>query len=94
MLTADELFIKLSPFPQLYDIIVLDNLEMFRNDHSFPPPSPIINMVWFLILGRVGGRAVGYYLGTTLLAVVLGIILVVTIHPGQAGQDKVRISQK
>ena len=53
-----------------------------------------INMVWFLILGRVGGRAVGYYLGTTLLAVVLGIILVVTIHPGQAGQDKVRISQK
>ena len=41
--------------------------------------------------GRVGGRAITYYLTTTMVAVVLGIILVVTIHPGRAGQDKVSI---
>ena len=40
--------------------------------------------------GRVGGRAITYYLTTTLVAVVLGIILVITIHPGVSGQQKVR----
>ena len=33
--------------------------------------------------GRVGGRAVGYYMSTTVLAVILGIILVTAIHPGK-----------
>ena len=41
--------------------------------------------------GKVGMRAVAYYFATTILAVILGIILVTTIHPGVAGQDKVKI---
>lgn len=32
--------------------------------------------------GRIGGRAVGYYLSTTLIAIVIGIILVISIKPG------------
>lgn len=32
--------------------------------------------------GRLGGRTVGYYMGTTILAVILGIILVLIIQPG------------
>ena len=39
--------------------------------------------------GKVGLRAVAYYFTTTILAVILGIILVVSIHPGVSGQDKV-----
>lgn len=35
--------------------------------------------------GRVGGRAVAYYMSTTVLAVILGIILVSAIHPGNPG---------
>merc|ERR1712012_1291168 len=38
--------------------------------------------------GKVGIRAVAYYLVTTVIAVILGIILVVTIHPGVGGQEK------
>ena len=41
--------------------------------------------------GRVGGRAIGYYMATTVLAVILGIILVTSIHPGVSGQEKVNI---
>lgn len=32
--------------------------------------------------GRMGSRAIAYYFGTTLLAAILGIILVIVIHPG------------
>jgi Na+/H+-dicarboxylate symporter len=36
---------------------------------------------------KVGLRAVAYYMATTVLAVILGIILVVTIRPGDGGID-------
>jgi Na+/H+-dicarboxylate symporter len=39
------------------------------------------------ISGKVGGRAVGYYMATTVLAVILGIILVSAIHPGKPGNQ-------
>jgi len=40
------------------------------------------------ISGKVGGRAVGYYMATTVMAVILGIILVTLIHPGAvSGKD-------
>ena len=35
--------------------------------------------------GRVGRRALIYYMATTLLAVILGIALVSTIKPGSSG---------
>jgi len=38
--------------------------------------------------GKVGLRAVVYYFTTTIVAVILGIVLVVTIHPGVSGQNK------
>ena len=50
--------------------------------------SKLLKYFWFY-WGRVGGRAITYYLSTTGLAVVLGIILVVTVHPGVSGQEKV-----
>ncbi|XP_068201055.1 excitatory amino acid transporter 3-like isoform X4 [Palaemon carinicauda] len=36
---------------------------------------------------KIGLRAVGYYMTTTVLAVILGIILVVTIHPGKGNDE-------
>lgn len=35
--------------------------------------------------GKIGGRAIAYYMITTVLAVVLGIVLVVIIRPGDNG---------
>ena len=35
---------------------------------------------------QVGGRAVAYYMATTVLAVILGIILVTAIRPGDAAK--------
>lgn len=42
--------------------------------------------------GRIGARALAYYMITTVCAVVLGIILVVAIHPGKVGGDKMATS--
>jgi len=39
-------------------------------------------------LGRPGGAAVGYYLATTLLAVIVGIVLVNLIEPGAGAADR------
>ncbi len=39
--------------------------------------------------GRVGGRAICYYLSTSVLAIVLGIILVLSIRPGEGDRDSV-----
>lgn len=38
--------------------------------------------------GRMGGYAVFYYMLTTVLAVILGIVLVILIHPGDPNQRK------
>ena len=38
------------------------------------------------VSGRIGTRAIVYYMTTTVSAVILGIILVLTIHPGE-GSD-------
>lgn len=42
--------------------------------------------------GRIGGRGVAYYMGTTLCAVVLGIILVSAIQPGKDAVPSVDVS--
>lgn len=51
-----------------------------------------------LIRCQVGFRAIGFYMSTTVLAVILGIILVTVIHPGQPGTTeddikKVRVKE-
>lgn len=38
--------------------------------------------------GKIGRRTVLYYLMTTLLAVILGIVLVVSIRPGESGNKR------
>ena len=42
---------------------------------------------------QVGGRAVAYYMATTVLAVILGIILVSAIHPGSPGKTDDEITK-
>lgn len=37
--------------------------------------------------GKIGGRAIVYYMVTTICAVILGIILVTTIKPGEGRDD-------
>ncbi|XP_071041947.1 excitatory amino acid transporter 3 [Parasteatoda tepidariorum] len=37
------------------------------------------------LTGKIGFRAVAYYIATTIMAIILGIILVVTIRPGVGG---------
>lgn len=39
--------------------------------------------------GRIGARAICYYMVTTVMAVILGIILVVAIHPGRGNDDDI-----
>lgn len=39
--------------------------------------------------GRIGVRAIAYYLSTTICAVILGIIIVVIVHPGKGHTDLV-----
>jgi len=47
----------------------------------------VINLGDIRELGKIGGKTVGYYMATTALAVLLGLVLVNIIHPGQ-GIDK------
>jgi len=43
--------------------------------------------------GRIGLRAVVYYMTTTFAAVILGIILVLIIRPGSRGNDITRVGE-
>ena len=51
----------------------------------------VVNLGDIRDLGKIGGKTVAYYMATTALAVLLGIILVNIIHPGQ-GIDKEALS--
>ena len=42
--------------------------------------------------GKIGARAIVYYMSTTLSAVVLGMILVIVIHPGQGNASEIHKS--
>jgi len=42
--------------------------------------------------GKIGARAIVYYLCTTISAVILGMILVSVIHPGQGDASKIHAS--
>jgi Na+/H+-dicarboxylate symporter len=44
--------------------------------------------------GKIGARALAYYMFTTVCAVVLGIILVVAIHPGKVGAERMKSESK
>lgn len=39
--------------------------------------------------GKIGVRAVSYYLATTICAVIIGIVVVVIIHPGRGDSDSI-----
>ena len=51
----------------------------------------VVNLGDIRDLGKIGGKTVAYYMATTALAVLLGIILVNIIHPGQ-GIDREALS--
>ena len=38
------------------------------------------------LFGKIGTRTVSYYMTTTILAIILGIILVLSIQPGTRGK--------
>ena len=42
--------------------------------------------------GKIGGRAILYYFCTTVTAVILGVILVTIIHPGEGDPSKIHKS--
>lgn len=44
--------------------------------------------------GKMGMRAVVYYTTTTIIAVIIGIIMVLAIHPGKGKKDEFSNSQK
>ena len=44
--------------------------------------------------GKIGARAIVYYLSTTISAVILGMILVSVIHPGQGDASQIHTSGK
>ena len=44
--------------------------------------------------GRIGVRAVVYYMLTTVCAVILGIVLVVTIQPGKGGDRNQKLEEQ
>lgn len=46
------------------------------------------------ISGKIGARAMAYYMATTVCAVVLGIVLVVAIHPGKVGANPLDTTSK
>jgi proton glutamate symport protein len=51
----------------------------------------VVNLGDIRELGKIGGKTVAYYMATTAMAVLLGIILVNIIHPGQ-GIDREALS--
>lgn len=51
----------------------------------------VVNLGDIRALGRLGGKTVAYYMATTALAVLIGIILVNVIHPGR-GIDQEALS--
>ena len=46
------------------------------------------------LFGKIGSRTVCYYLATTILAIILGIVLVMTIQPGNQGDKDMDITEK
>lgn len=51
----------------------------------------VVNLGDIRELGKIGGKTVAYYMATTCLAVLIGLVLVNIIHPGQ-GIDKQALS--
>ncbi|GIY56347.1 hypothetical protein CDAR_288781 [Caerostris darwini] len=47
-----------------------------------------------LVQGKIGSRAVAYYMITTVMAIILGIILVLSIKPGVGGSIEVSDGDK